>query len=393
MNNYKILSIIIPATSAWFWLGIWILFYLRFTDFAGIGLLESLQIAALFFLEIPTGSLADIIGKKKNIVLGMALLVIGNLFMAFAVSYIYLIISVFFLSFGIALLSGSWQSLLYDSLEGEKLAHTYEKKIAVIERNKLIVMAVSSLIGGYLYSIDFRYPFYASTVAGMIGLVAAFYLYEPTRKTLELSMTRYIHQLQIGFKSLFIKNKNIVYLCKLLLVASFFTILIEVLDPALAIDKGLDETGLGWLYFIVPLITAMGVHYYDVLKKWVSPDMLLLWIAITFSLTLIVSPVIPLSLMMLSILYRNIFYSFTNIIAASNVSAMVSSKDRATSISTFTAIASMPYALVAFSIGGMMDNLGASVFAFYLGFAFMVLYFIVTIFSIRNRKADSIINL
>ncbi|MCA9369104.1 MAG: hypothetical protein H6773_00375 [Pseudomonadales bacterium] len=51
---------------AWFWIAIWALFYLRFTDCAGFGLLEFTMIISFVITEIPTGAIADLFGKKKK---------------------------------------------------------------------------------------------------------------------------------------------------------------------------------------------------------------------------------------------------------------------------------------------------------------------------------------
>ena len=68
-RNIKLLKFILPLNQAWFWLGIWILYYLRFTNYTGIGLIEAVVITTGFIFEIPTGALADLIGKKKTIII------------------------------------------------------------------------------------------------------------------------------------------------------------------------------------------------------------------------------------------------------------------------------------------------------------------------------------
>jgi len=57
------------SKTTWFWLGIWIFYYLRFTDYAGIGLIETVLIVTVTLAEIPTGAIADLIGKKKTLIL------------------------------------------------------------------------------------------------------------------------------------------------------------------------------------------------------------------------------------------------------------------------------------------------------------------------------------
>jgi MFS family permease len=386
MKNYKLLSLIIPSTVAWFWLGIWVLFYLKFTDYKGIGLIEVVQISTAFLLEIPTGSLADIIGKKKNIILALLFLALGNFIMGFAAIYAHLIAAVIVISLGGALLSGSWQALLYSSLEQEKLQKTYETKISAIQRNKLVVMAVSSVIGGYLYTLNPKIPFILAGVFACVGMLFCFFLVEPANVKKEVTFLNYIKQLNAGFKGLFIKNKNVSYIVKLLVVASLFTILIELLDPALLLEKGLKAKGLGWFYFFAPLLSAVGINYYSKFKKYLSEGALLTAISLTFGFSLLVSPFLSLSALVGVVLYRNIFYSFIGVISSAKINSIVASGDRATSISTFMAISSLPYICFAFFVGALIDLYGASSFALLLAVVFLSIYALIELYERLKLK-------
>jgi len=65
-NNILIAYILAFAKNTWFWLGIWIFYYLRFTNYAGIGLIETVLTVTTTLSEIPTGAVADLLGKKKT---------------------------------------------------------------------------------------------------------------------------------------------------------------------------------------------------------------------------------------------------------------------------------------------------------------------------------------
>jgi len=64
MRNITIAYTLSFLWKCWFWLGIWVFYYLRFTDYAGIGFLEAVMITTATIGEIPTGAIADILGKK-----------------------------------------------------------------------------------------------------------------------------------------------------------------------------------------------------------------------------------------------------------------------------------------------------------------------------------------
>lgn len=70
-RNITVVYILTALSNAWFWIAIWVYFYLRVTDYAGIGLLETIMILTYFLGEIPTGAIADLLGKKKTMIISI----------------------------------------------------------------------------------------------------------------------------------------------------------------------------------------------------------------------------------------------------------------------------------------------------------------------------------
>src|SRR5215204_5062761 len=81
-----------------------------------ISTIETVVIATLFLAEVPTGVLADRVGRKGSVVLSTLFLMLGELIFAFSSQYWqYLIIAVC-TGLGFAFSSGAAESLIYDSL-------------------------------------------------------------------------------------------------------------------------------------------------------------------------------------------------------------------------------------------------------------------------------------
>lgn len=118
-NNITIAYVLTFAKNTWFWLGIWIFYYLRFTNYAGIGLIETVLIVTTTLTEIPTGAVADLLGKKKTLVIAFLLEAAGAYMMAFAPNYNIVLWSVFVMCVGGAFYSGTLDALVFDSLKQE----------------------------------------------------------------------------------------------------------------------------------------------------------------------------------------------------------------------------------------------------------------------------------
>ncbi|PIU73207.1 hypothetical protein COS78_03500 [Candidatus Shapirobacteria bacterium CG06_land_8_20_14_3_00_40_12] len=63
-RNIRLAYVIGTLRNSWFWLGVWILFYLSITNYAGIGIVESTLFFTAIILEVPTGAIADMLGKR-----------------------------------------------------------------------------------------------------------------------------------------------------------------------------------------------------------------------------------------------------------------------------------------------------------------------------------------
>lgn len=378
-RNISILKLIIPLNFAWFWLGVWLPYYLLFTSYAGVGVIEAIVISIGFFLEIPSGAIADIMGRKRALIVGLLLAVVGNVLMGLAGNVHHLYISVIVLAASGALLSGTWEALLYDSLSSDDQKNQFEGILAQIEKYNLVFMAVASVIGGILYVIHPSLPFISTGVAVLLAVILAFFLTEPRYENVGFSVSNYVFQVKQGFKQLFQHKEEHQWLLKLFLIFGFATILIEVLDPALALDHGFSEKQLGVLYAIAPLITAGGVHLYGKHHKVLRRETWATLIFVSLTLTVLFSPFYGIMVGGLLLLYRNVFYSIINVISSNTVNQVVTSHYRATTLSTFTMIRKLPYVLLAVVIGGAMDIFSPSQVGMVLSILFMGAWLSVTL--------------
>jgi len=377
-RNIKLLKFILPLNQAWFWLGIWILYYLRFTNYTGIGLIEAVVITTGFIFEIPTGALADLIGKKKTIIISFLFSSVGNIIMTFAESSVHLVISIVFLAIGGALLSGTSDALIYDSLKQIKSENKFEGILSSINKYILIIMAIASIIGGFMYKINPRIPFAATSIAMFIAFFIAFFLKEPKIDAIKFSFINYLKQIRIGVSQLFKEKSSIHWIIKLLAISSFAVIFVDILDGTLAIHFRFNERSLGILFALIPFISAVGNHFYLKIKSKIGEKKLLLFIFITFILITGISPIYGLFFGGISLLYRNFFYPFIDIMASNTINRFVESKYRTTTLSTFIMIKKLPYVLFAYIIGRSIDKISPSRvslwFSILLGVLALILY-------------------
>lgn len=336
-RNIKYLQYILPLKKAMFWMGIWLIFYLKFTDYGGIGLLE----ASMFFfgiaLEIPTGALADLIGKKYSLIIAFFFQAVGHIYMGFAGSLTDLYIALAFLMFGSAFYSGTAEAILFDSMKTINKEDGFQKVMANISRNTLILIGVSSFVGGFMYQVNEGLPYFANGFVQLIGLVLIILLItEPPIDTEKFSIRNYFKQTFSGSVHLFNNKISNLVLVLLFITSGTYYIFDSLVDSVIPLELGLTEIQLGILFAIIPFIAAVASLYYQYIKiktthlVWILPLVFLITIfaGVVFQDFVIVGLII--------ILMRVVFGEIFNIVESDYLNKRIESKWRATTLSSYS---------------------------------------------------------
>jgi len=149
-----------------------------------IMVLQAVYSIAIVVLEVPSGYLADVIGRKKTLIIGAVFGTIGFTTYSLSFGFIGFLVAEIILGIGQSCISGADSAMLYDSLldRGEEKKYTrFEGRITSLGN---VAEAVAGILGGLLAGIAIRAPYVAQTFVAFIALPAAISLVEPVRKTL-----------------------------------------------------------------------------------------------------------------------------------------------------------------------------------------------------------------
>lgn len=171
-RNIYISYFLVFCKNTWFWLGIWIFYYLKFTDYAGIGIIEAVLIITTTLAEIPTGAVADLLGKRNTLVLAFLFEAVGAFMMAFTPSFFILALSVFVMCIGGAFYSGTIDAIIYDTLKENGNENKYDQAISHINTISLIAPAICSIAGGYMYKVSPSLPFIGNAIGYSFGCIS-----------------------------------------------------------------------------------------------------------------------------------------------------------------------------------------------------------------------------
>src|SRR5512133_611906 len=153
---------------------------------AGLSATEIMLVQAVFSaaglaFEVPSGYLADVAGRRRALLLGMAAQAaafvaygVARGFWAFAAAEVAL-------AFGYSLLSGTASALLFDSLRGAGEEERYHRMEGRAEALTRLGTAIAAVLGGFLAAASLRLPFAVNAATALAGWLVVRTLVEPPR--------------------------------------------------------------------------------------------------------------------------------------------------------------------------------------------------------------------
>jgi MFS family permease len=237
------------------WLGaaIWVI-YLQ--QSRGLSLTQVTLVDVAFWLamalgEVPTGIVADTVGRKASLVIGVSLASVGMLLYGLAPTFLLFIIANIIWGLAFTFLSGAQEALLYESLKLDGRQEDYVKISGRAAAIGQAMTAVGPLAGGLLGAIDLSLPFIAAAVMGLFTLGVVLTFKEPRQADpAQSSRTDYrtvIRQSASLMKTQPALRHAILYL--MLVPLASFALMVIFLQPQ-ALELGVPVAAMGLLVMV-----------------------------------------------------------------------------------------------------------------------------------------------
>ncbi|SDJ50990.1 MFS transporter [Salimicrobium halophilum] len=235
-----------------------------------IGVIEALMHLSVVLLEVPTGIIADLYGRKVSLFIGNVMsigygtfMLVGDSFSLFGLALVTLGVSVTFQS-------GAEEALAYDTLK----EYGEEKKYTSIMGNMialaLISLSIAKLLGGWLAEIDFTYVYAGVIISHIAALVPIFFLHEPPREKPEKMSIReqWLSQLKTGTQ-VWKKHPSIHVPIVFFVSLGAVAVIIVFYGQEYFVRLGLSPLWIGAIFTVEGLIGAwMAKMAYKLEEKW-----------------------------------------------------------------------------------------------------------------------------
>lgn len=188
-----------------------------FTDWGGltffeIMILQSVFTGAIFLLEIPSGAIADRIGRKTAISLSALSVAIAAIFYSTIPAFFMFAIAEVIWGFGMALLSGSDEAFVFNTLRYLGREKELPKVMGRNQTMRLIALTVSAPLGSIIAEyISLQFTMTCLSFIYFGGFLISLTFKEPKLEN-EVKSERYLSILKDGFKQ-FRKVKVLRILC------------------------------------------------------------------------------------------------------------------------------------------------------------------------------------
>jgi MFS family permease len=182
-------------------------FYQQKITVSQISFLVAYQYLIQVLGELPSGAMADLLGKRATIVIGFLIGSISFLLFPFAQTFTHFFWLATLVGISDSFLSGSVEALVYDSQKQDGLESQFSKVQATHSFWYQIGLACSTVMGGYLFVLNRSIPYVLYGLSLFFATILSFFYIEPKIDSAKFTLKNYLKQIKDGVKELF-KNEH-----------------------------------------------------------------------------------------------------------------------------------------------------------------------------------------
>lgn len=357
-RNTKVFYWAEGGRSLVFIIPVWIAFLHERIGVTGLSLYLAVAFVTQLVLELPTGALADLIGRKKTVILAYIIDGLQYLGMAFATTLPQFLWLAIVSGTAEALRSGSLEAIVYDSLKQDKREEEYKKVMSAQGIRFQIGLMLSTAVGGFMGSSWVGLPFVASGLVLFVAAGIALLFVEPAIDSEKFGLRNYLRQIKWGVIEAFKTKRHREISLYYIAVGGISWMCATYFNDAMLIDLGFAAGARGVIAAGLRLVNTLLLYLVLTNEKLFDFRRTILFFPILMAVGLLPGwwlsgawgiPFVGM-VMMSSTARWILLGKYTN--------AAFSSKYRATAISTLSMAIGLIYAVGVLGAGVVMERWG-----------------------------------
>lgn len=364
--------------NAWFQIGNWLLFVLLFMGEREFAVYEAIAFGAGLLLEIPSGAIADLLGKRKTVIAGQFLLAAGAIiFILGYLSKTYLFLGNLIIISAFALISGALEALVYDTLVQSRKEEHYDDIIGKARSLEVMTLVIVSIIGAAAWQFSVYAPWMLTAAAFVVAFFVSFRFIEPKIDTEVFSWKSFLRQNRRGFHYLFKSDFRKYTFSFAALLGTFLMWSAGIIRVLMGTEFGYDGTTINLLIAGTMIASFVLSYNFSRIRRKFGDLVGFGGLLAAAAAAWIVAGVFTSSIILGALVFFAITISGTlsEVWTSVILNAHVKSKDRATAISTLSFLVQIPYVFVVILFGDLFVDGNESLFYLATG-AIMLLAFV-----------------
>ncbi len=334
-----------------------------FWQSCGLSIFQVFVLEAFFAImvvvgEVPSGYLADLLGRKRAIIAGGICLFIAESLYCVSQNFGHFLIIEALMGIGLSLLSGADEALMYDSLAEHGQEVTFSRHWGRAATLEMGIGATFLMIGGLLAAhVGLRTPFYVSVTLMGVFVVLAMFLYEPQREKATHERGHLREILSLG-RELLVEKQNTRFILMIsAIIFGFSQACFWALQPYLK-ETGVALSYNGFILAAMGLTGGIFASFATKIEKQVSLETLAFVLLGATALSFVGLGLLAVPWALSFTLVHQLNRACHKIIFAHALHKEVDSSLRATSLSVRSMFDKLIYAVTLLLFGGLIDGIG-----------------------------------
>lgn len=356
-------------------------------NFTNIGIHETIFAIVIVLLELPTGALADLIGRKKSVMISCLLNGLG--FVAIGVMKVpiqyYLIALVMGVAF--SFISGADVALLYDSVKRLGKTKDYKKIRGKINTFNQIASIIGVFLGPFFFTINPRLGF---IITGAVYLAAAAVIstmVEPYKSSKTLNIRTHWNQTIDSLKYT-IKHKQVMWLIGFFFLSTIgVEFFFDFWQQPLLVAAGLDVKFFGILFAGMMGVRALISWYTEKIERKLKEKASLTFILASHVILYIIFSIAGLLGLIIGFAIFYAVMAFQEIVWEDYMNSHIESKNRATVLSVKSLVYNILGAGLYVSVGRLIDMY--SINTVLIGAAIVIMLGSLVLFSLKKFNVNA----
>src|SRR3989339_685795 len=245
VNNVRVYLLSEAFRSFYFTVPIYLAFLQERLSISQISILVGWSFLVQLVMELPTGALADLLGKRITIILSYILDTIFFVGYSFITSFPMFLLIATIGGLAESLRSGASEAMVYDSLKEDGKEHNFAKVGAKQGVLFQIGLIIATLLGGFIYEFNIHLPYILAGVAQAASGLSTLFYREPKVDTVTFTVRNYLRQIKLGAKEAFKSREHRLMSLYYIAVGSISWLIMTYFVDFLLIDLGFDHKTRG----------------------------------------------------------------------------------------------------------------------------------------------------